>query len=151
GPAHRDTARGDPAARATTRDGGVLARRGSGRARSAGARGAQGPSPEELTAHGDIIDAGPLDMTRRGRAMATRRRAERGRAVVRTRKATRAEVAPKRAVRRVREQTARLDVRLAVSAVARIEALRPRYSRPWRAATRADVLRVLLLRGLEVV
>jgi len=53
--------------------------------------------------------------------------------------------------RRAREPTAHVNVRLARSYVARIEALRPRYSRPWHKATRSDVLRVLILRGLDAI
>lgn len=61
--------------------------------------------------------------------------------------------APERAAaaRKAKEPTAWLGLSLAASHVARIESLRPRYSRPWRKATRADVLRALVLRGLDAV
>ncbi|MFT3769634.1 MAG: hypothetical protein QM820_29715 [Minicystis sp.] len=69
----------------------------------------------------------------------------------RTNRKTRA--APQRgaAVRRAKEPTERIALYLAASHVDRIEALRPRYSRPWRKATRSDVLRVIILRGLDAI
>ena len=42
-------------------------------------------------------------------------------------------------------------VRLDSEEIARIDALLPRLSEPWRKATRSDALRAALLRGLELL
>ena len=42
-------------------------------------------------------------------------------------------------------------VRLDAEILARVDALEPRYSQPWRKATRSDLLRVLVLAGLDAL
>jgi len=68
-----------------------------------------------------------------------------------TSKKTRA--APKRvaADRPVKEPAERFRLRLVASLAARVDALVPRFSRPWRKATRVDALRAAILRGLDAL
>jgi hypothetical protein len=40
-------------------------------------------------------------------------------------------------------------VRLDAEMLARVDALAPSYSQPWRRATRSDLLRVVILAGLD--
>ena len=42
------------------------------------------------------------------------------------------------------------SIRMDEETLARVEALRPRYSQPWRKATRTDILLILILQGLGV-
>jgi hypothetical protein len=43
-----------------------------------------------------------------------------------------------------------LAVRAEPEFVARVDAIRPQLSKPWREATRSDALRALLVTGLEI-
>ena len=45
----------------------------------------------------------------------------------------------------------RLSVRLDAAVLARVDALTTRFSVPWRKATRSDIVRILIDRGLSVV
>ncbi|MFT3769633.1 MAG: hypothetical protein QM820_29710 [Minicystis sp.] len=50
-----------------------------------------------------------------------------------------------------RDPKEHVAVRLNAQEIARIEALRSRLSEPWRQATRSDVLRAAILKGLEAL
>jgi hypothetical protein len=43
-----------------------------------------------------------------------------------------------------------VSVRLDEEIIARVDALRPHYSKPWRKVTRSDLLLIVILAGLEV-
>lgn len=43
-----------------------------------------------------------------------------------------------------------VSIRLDDATLARVDALAPRYTQPWRVPTRSDLLRVVILAGLAV-
>jgi hypothetical protein len=55
------------------------------------------------------------------------------------------------AKRRAAPPDAHVAFRLDGAILARVDALGPRYSQPWRQATRSDLFRLLILAGLDAV
>ena len=50
-----------------------------------------------------------------------------------------------------REPTRHVSLRLDLSTLSRVDGLIPAVSTPWRAAKRSDVLRAIILEGLQVL